>query len=615
MMNSIALIRETRLPSRRARSFSGWLTGFLLLALLPLPAAALQYVMTMADAAYPAVTPFGTDTLLEDDGFYPSSGQGVNIGFDFPYYCTTYNKIYINTNGFVSFDKPGNNPPWDDTDSYAFPLSDDPEADSNPEFYGIPMIAPFWADALTEYAPLYPDGTALERNGKVWLRVDNTTHPYKVVVTWDDVYHWYGYCDENHCTPPGYYRDPNTTGNNMQLILYEDGRIQFTYGAMGWSGANTVYGTPATVGIYSGSTSGSCQDQATPSGEFFPLDTNVAGKQLTYLLDTDGDNIADDGDASGVAGDNFCTSLLYPPSEPYKPPVTASCDDNCPALPNPFQDDNEGDGLGDLCDSDDDNDSVTDGPDNCPFVANNNQANGDSDSYGDACDNCPAIANEDQLDSDQDGIGDACDPDDDNDGVPDTADNCSMIANGDQANYDGDSMGDLCDPDADNDGLLNTDELVTDWLDEDSDDDNYTDYEEIWHNGQAGYQIITNPRDTNPNNPDSDFDGLLDGDEVHLCGTDPLDNSDAGDCDLDTDGDGIPDADDPLPFDFNYQDGDINNSSTVDAGDIVVTTQIVLGTLVPGTAHYQHLDVSPQGAPDGTINMPDLLRVIQMSLN
>ena len=262
-----------------------------------------------------------------------------------------------------------------------------------------------------------PTGAAYEANGKVWIRVDTTSTPKKVVVTWDDVYHWYGYCGV--CTPPGDYADPNTTGNNMQLILYEDGRIEFTYGSMGWSGANTFYGTEGTVGIYSGSTSGSCQDQSTPSGEFFPHDTNLAGKQLRYLRDTDGDNIADDGNASGVAGDPFCTHLQSPPSSPYNPPVTVSCDDNCPSVPNPSQDDNDNDGAGDACDTDDDDDSVLDVSDNCPLTANMNQANSDGDSLGNACDNCPSITNQDQLDTDQDGIGDACDPDDDNDGIPD----------------------------------------------------------------------------------------------------------------------------------------------------------------------------------------------------
>jgi hypothetical protein len=45
------------------------------------------------------------------------------------------------------------------------------------------------------------------------------------------------------------------------------------------------------------------------------------------------------------------------------------------------------------------------------------------------------------------------DPDTDGDGVPDFRDNCPSIANADQANTDGDSLGDACDPDANGDGI------------------------------------------------------------------------------------------------------------------------------------------------------------------
>ncbi len=56
-----------------------------------------------------------------------------------------------------------------------------------------------------------------------------------------------------------------------------------------------------------------------------------------------------------------------------------------------------------------DGDGITDDVDNCPTVANPNQADTDGDGVGDVCDNCPSVFNPTQADCDHNGTGDACD--------------------------------------------------------------------------------------------------------------------------------------------------------------------------------------------------------------
>ena len=227
-------------------------------------------------------------------------------------------------------------------------------------------------------------------------------------------------------------------------------------------------------------------------------------------------------------------------------------------------DDPDGDGLTNLTEyldgtnpnitNDIDGDGIPDGRDNCRYVSNPGQTDTDGDGMGDACDPCP-----DDPDNDKDGDGycagtlfnsvymiganDPC-PDDpyndrDNDGFcagigfksPKIGDrdNCPNVYNPDQADSNGNGIGDACEQirPGDEGNVCNQNcATVTD-----SDNDGLSDTQEA-------------ALGTNPNNPDTDGDGIPDGiDNCPLIANADQRDTDGdriGDaCDTDADGDGI----------------------------------------------------------------------------
>jgi hypothetical protein len=154
--------------------------------------------------------------------------------------------------------------------------------------------------------------------------------------------------------------------------------------------------------------------------------------QENFDGDEYGDACDDDIDGDGIL------DAAYP--EPCSGGNETGCNDNCIWMPNADQDDayppadpperpEPGDGIGDACDMD--LDGHADWDDNCPTIANPDQADSDSfpvalpDGVGDVCDNCVNVPNwrvDDpgalplyrtltggQLDDDADGYGNPCD--------------------------------------------------------------------------------------------------------------------------------------------------------------------------------------------------------------
>ncbi len=132
--------------------------------------------------------------------------------------------------------------------------------------------------------------------------------------------------------------------------------------------------------------------------------------------------------------------------------------DNCRNESNSAQQDLDGDGIGDACDSDIDNDNVANEMDAYPYnaseqydtdgdgIGNNVDNDDDNDGLADYSDAFPLDASE-QMDSDGDGIGNNADADDDGDGIIDELDNCRLNPNANQSDGDSDGFGTVCDID------------------------------------------------------------------------------------------------------------------------------------------------------------------------
>ncbi len=227
-------------------------------------------------------------------------------------------------------------------------------------------------------------------------------------------------CRENGGTPGGRY---SQCGSEVMACCAPDGSCSDQLSVCCVAGGGTPGGSGSTCGAPA---EACCSGEGADTACTFVEPVCCAGTPM--------------GPGSDCQGDS---DINYQ-GQPTPDGIPDACD-NCPYVPNVYQEDDDEDGVGEHCD----NCRVGD----CEVIAecfNPDQADEEPDGFGDVCDNCVSCYNFNQTNWDDDDFGDCCD-------------SCPLEPDPNQHDCDGDEVGDVCESgdndDLDDDGVSNVFDL------------------------------------------------------------------------------------------------------------------------------------------------------------
>ena len=218
---------------------------------------------------------------------------------------------------------------------------------------------------------------------------------------------------------------PNTGGSQFFIVDSDAVGADGTPGTPHLNGVHTVFGEVVDGTSVVDSISAMTTGQYDRPVVDVVIERAIVVSDVSFDSDSDGinneaDNCPDDANPNQEDIDNDTMGDAC--DDDIDNDLVDNSDDAFPFDVNE-QSDFDGDGTGDNADADDDNDGLNDTED-----AFDNDAN-------------------ETTDTDEDGIGNNADADDDGDGIVDESDNCPLVANADQADADNDGVGTACDAD------------------------------------------------------------------------------------------------------------------------------------------------------------------------